>query len=171
MGIAGHQTTAGSERQVEHARSLMVALVAKEKLFGATQQPSLGLVEECMDLFRQAAELYSAAGDPRYEEVLSHMHRFLQRPEVLAVLVESGPSDGSASVGAAGSEGELPRGRGGHSHAKLVFRSVIVAAHRSPLCNLKCNLWDKVKANSICTTGWFKLTAPNLFRAQCPRRF
>lgn len=33
------------------------------------EQPSLGLVGECMDMFRQAAELYSAAGDPRHEEV------------------------------------------------------------------------------------------------------
>lgn len=30
---------------------------------------SLPLVQECMDLFRQAAELYSAANDPRHEAV------------------------------------------------------------------------------------------------------
>ena len=53
------------------------------------------------------------------------MHRFLQRPEVLSVLEDGGPSAGSASgtaaasgVGAvdgAGSGGELWRGGGGHS--------------------------------------------------------
>ena len=50
--------------------SSLVSSLLQEKLFGTmTQRPPLALVEECMDLFRQAAELYSAAGDPRYEEV------------------------------------------------------------------------------------------------------
>ncbi|CAN0417795.1 unnamed protein product, partial [Hapterophycus canaliculatus] len=38
-------------------------------MFGIREHPDLPLVEECMDLFRQAAELYSAADDPRHEEV------------------------------------------------------------------------------------------------------
>ena len=42
---------------------------AQEANFGVRETPDLPLVEECMDLFRQAAELYSAADDPRHEEV------------------------------------------------------------------------------------------------------
>lgn len=42
---------------------------AQETAFGGGEQPSLTEVEECMDLFRQAAELYSAADDKRHEQV------------------------------------------------------------------------------------------------------
>ncbi|CAM9977697.1 unnamed protein product, partial [Scytosiphon promiscuus] len=133
MGIAGHQTTVGAERQVDRASSLMAALTRKEAMFGIREHPDLPLVEECMDLFRQAAELYSAADDPRHEEVLAHMHRFLQRPDVMSALSGdptssggeapapvdaddphadgSGAPSGAAAVAAAErEEGELPSG-------------------------------------------------------------
>lgn len=92
-------------------------------------EPSLDLVQESMDLFRQAAELFSAAEDPRHELVVGHMHAFLQRPEVLAVLEGktapptpllaadrgiSGVGSGDKAAGEEGGEGSsnesVPRG-------------------------------------------------------------
>ena len=42
------------------------------------------MVQECMDMFRQAAELYSAAGDSRHKEVSKG------EGEGMIVLVEEG---------------------------------------------------------------------------------
>lgn len=92
-------------------------------------EPSLDLVQESMDLFRQAAELFSAAEDPRHELVVGHMHTFLQRPEVLAVLegkaspptppqaadrgigeMDSGDRAAGGGGGGGASGGSVPRG-------------------------------------------------------------
>lgn len=121
MGIAGHQTTAGAEKQVDRAKSIMASLERKERQL--KMEPSLDLVQESMDLFRQAAELFSAAEDPRHEQVVEKMHAFLQRPEVLAVLEGRGAAspahvgghlsslDSSSASALQESGGDVPHGQ------------------------------------------------------------
>ena len=62
------------------------ALQAKEEALSAS--PSVAMVQSAMDLYRQAAEQFSAVdgSEGKHEEVLSLMHAFLQSDRVLDIL-------------------------------------------------------------------------------------
>ncbi|CAN0457020.1 unnamed protein product, partial [Discosporangium mesarthrocarpum] len=67
MGIAGHQTSSMAERHVDRAKTLMAGIERKE--LEMEKNPSLPLLQEVMDLFRQATELFGAVGDRRHRQV------------------------------------------------------------------------------------------------------
>jgi hypothetical protein len=77
------------------------ALQAKEEALSAS--PSVAMVQSAMDLYRQAAEQFSAVdgSEGKHEEVLSLMHAFLQSDRVLDILNQPEPWSPASSGGAA----------------------------------------------------------------------
>jgi len=51
-----------------------------------TMKGGVEVVTEIMDLYRQAAEKFSLAGDQRHEQVMEHMAKFLQKEAVIKIL-------------------------------------------------------------------------------------
>jgi hypothetical protein len=77
------------------------ALQAKEEALSAS--PSVAMVQSAMDLYRQAAEQFSAVdgSEGKHEEVLSLMHACLQSDRVLDILNQPEPWSRASSGGAA----------------------------------------------------------------------
>ena len=61
-------------------------------------QPSMELVSEIMELYRQAIERYEEAGDDRHEEIASRMHAFLSLPLISKLLSESSDVTNTADL-------------------------------------------------------------------------
>jgi len=74
-GVKGKHTNAATQRAVQMALNLVALIQQKEKELIDT--PTVDRVNEIMDLYRQAAEKFETAGDPRHAEVMAHMKRFL----------------------------------------------------------------------------------------------
>jgi len=83
-GVRGKHTNAATQRAIQQALKLVVDIQRKEK--SLEHMPSPALVEEIMDLYRQAAEKFETAGDVRHEEVMGHMHKFLAKPLIVSIL-------------------------------------------------------------------------------------
>ena len=81
------------------------ALQAKEEALSAS--PSVAMVQSAMDLYRQAAEQFSAVdgSEGKHEEVLSLMHAFLQSDRVLDILNPNPEPWSPASSGGAAEAG------------------------------------------------------------------
>uniref|UniRef100_A0A7S2DZK0 Uncharacterized protein n=1 Tax=Helicotheca tamesis TaxID=374047 RepID=A0A7S2DZK0_9STRA len=83
-GVKGKHTNAATQRAIQMALALVAEIQTKEK--SLVNGPTVEKVDEIMDLYRQAAEKFEVAGDPRHEEVMSHMHKFLAKPLVMSIL-------------------------------------------------------------------------------------
>ncbi len=83
-GVKGKHTNAATQRAIQMALNLVALLQQKEKEL--ISNPSVDRVNEIMDLYRQAAEKFEVAGDPRHAEVLAHMKRFLNQEFTTSIL-------------------------------------------------------------------------------------
>mmetsp|Transcript_30293 Transcript_30293/g.55865 ORF Transcript_30293/g.55865 Transcript_30293/m.55865 type:complete len:734 (-) Transcript_30293:80-2281(-) len=92
-GVKGKHTNAASQRAVQMALNLVALIQQKEKEL--IDHPTVDRVNEIMDLYRQAAEKFETAGDPRHSEVMAHMKRFLNQQFTTGIL------DGSFGKGRA----------------------------------------------------------------------
>jgi len=88
-GVKGKHTNAATQRLTQEALMMVYDVQTKEKLLLQQDDPSVDLVNEIMDLYRRAAEIFEGVGDPRHEEVMKHMHVFLAKPIVISLLDES----------------------------------------------------------------------------------
>ena len=66
------------------ALNLVALIQQKEKEL--IDQPTVDRVNEIMDIYRQAAEKFEGAGDPRHSEVMAHMKRFLNQQFTTSIL-------------------------------------------------------------------------------------
>jgi len=89
-GVRGKHTNATTQRAIQAALNIVVDIQEKERIM--TQNPSVDLVNEIMNLYRQAAEKFESSGDARHEEVMSHMHSFLANPSTASILDKSNTS-------------------------------------------------------------------------------
>ena len=99
-GVKGKHTNAAAHRAIGEALQLVQEIQTKE--LALRHDPSVERVNEIMDLYRQAAERFEAAGDVRHEEVVTHMRKFLALPVTTSIL------DGSYKKPA--SPGKPPKG-------------------------------------------------------------
>ena len=76
-GVKGKHTNAATQRAVQMALNKVALIQQKEKEL--LENPTVKNVNEIMDLYRQAAENFESAGDPRHSEVVAHMKRFLNQ--------------------------------------------------------------------------------------------
>mmetsp|Transcript_23129 Transcript_23129/g.33138 ORF Transcript_23129/g.33138 Transcript_23129/m.33138 type:complete len:556 (-) Transcript_23129:1080-2747(-) len=83
-GVKGKHTNAATQKAIHEALQLVQEIQAKERAL--EYQPSVERVNEIMDLYRQAAERFEVAGDPRHEEVVVHMRKFLAMPLTTSIL-------------------------------------------------------------------------------------
>ncbi len=83
-GVKGKHTNAATQRAVQMALNLVALIQQKEKEL--IDNPTIDRVNEIMDLYRQAAEKFEVAGDPRHAEVLTHMKRFLNQQFTTSIL-------------------------------------------------------------------------------------
>lgn len=83
-GVKGKHTNASTQRAVQMALNLVALIQQKEKEL--IDNPTVDKVNEIMDLYRQAAEKFESAGDPRHAEVMSHMQRFLTQQFTTSIL-------------------------------------------------------------------------------------
>ncbi|KAL3796681.1 hypothetical protein HJC23_009981 [Cyclotella cryptica] len=83
-GVKGKHTNAATQRAVQMALN-MVALI-QQKEAELLDNPNVDRVNEIMDLYRQAAEKFEQAGDPRHAEVMLHMKRFLNQSFTTSIL-------------------------------------------------------------------------------------
>lgn len=83
-GVKGKHTNAATQRNVQVALNLVALIQQKEKELIDT--PTVDRVNEVMDLYRQAAEKFEVAGDPRHTEVMAHMKRFLNQQFTTSIL-------------------------------------------------------------------------------------
>lgn len=83
-GVKGKHTNAAMQRNIQFALAMITEIKAKEKSLDV--RPNRKVVEEIMDLYRQAAERFEIAGDERHEEVMAYLHVFLARPLVSKIL-------------------------------------------------------------------------------------
>eukprot|EP00953_Heterococcus_sp_UTEX-ZZ885_P037568 19294-Heterococcus_DN1.PRE.5 len=84
LGIPGHQTSAVAERHVDTAKAALQQLELLQRELRI--HPTVEVVQQIMDLYRQAAELFGAVDDDRAAGVVSSMHAFLQQERVIAIL-------------------------------------------------------------------------------------
>lgn len=83
-GVKGKHTNAAAYRAINEAMQLVQEIQTKE--LALKHDPSVERVNDIMDLYRQAAERFEAAGDLRHEEVVTHMRKFLALPLTVAIL-------------------------------------------------------------------------------------
>jgi hypothetical protein len=83
-GVKGKHTNAAAYRAINEAMQLVQEIQTKE--LALNHDPSVERVNDIMDLYRQAAERFEAAGDLRHEEVVTHMRKFLALPLTASIL-------------------------------------------------------------------------------------
>jgi hypothetical protein len=83
-GVKGKHTNAAAHRAISEALQLVQEIQTKE--LALKHDPTVTRVNEIMDLYRQAAERFEAAGDMRHEEVVTHMRKFLALPLTVSIL-------------------------------------------------------------------------------------
>lgn len=97
-GVKGKHTNAATHRAINQALHLVQEIQTKE--LALKHDPTVDRVNEIMDLYRQAAERFEAAGDVRHEEVVVHMRKFLALSLTASILDGSyqKPDDEKLSV-------------------------------------------------------------------------
>ncbi|EJK47844.1 hypothetical protein THAOC_33412 [Thalassiosira oceanica] len=99
-GVKGKHTNAATQKAVQMALNLVALIQHKEKEL--IDHPTTDRVNEIMDLYRQAAEKFESAGDPRHSEVMSHMQRFLSQQFTTSILdgtfIQETKKDATTSV-------------------------------------------------------------------------
>lgn len=103
-GVKGKHTNAATQRAIQSALNLVVEIQAREKELD--DEPTVDNVDRIMSLYRQAAERFESAGDPRHEEVMNHMRKFLKKPRIMSIL-DGSYVDNSKSSKKAAPEGEI----------------------------------------------------------------
>lgn len=83
-GVKGKHTNAATHRAVQMALNMVGLIQEKEK--DLIDNPTVDNVNVIMDLYRQAAEKFELAGDPRHAEVMAHMKRFLNQQFTSTIL-------------------------------------------------------------------------------------
>jgi hypothetical protein len=83
-GVKGKHTNAAAHKAIGEALQLVQEIQTKE--LALRHDPTVERVNEIMDLYRQAAERFEAAGDVRHEEVVTHMRKFLALPVTTSIL-------------------------------------------------------------------------------------
>ncbi|EED96656.1 predicted protein [Thalassiosira pseudonana CCMP1335] len=83
-GVKGKHTNAATQRAVQMALNMVQLIQQKEAEL--IDNPNVDRVNEIMDLYRQAAEKFEQAGDPRHTEVMAHMKRFLNQAFTTSIL-------------------------------------------------------------------------------------
>ena len=83
-GVKGKHTNAATQRSIQIALNLVGLVQQKEKEL--IEHPTVENVNVIMDLYRQAAEKFKLAGDPRHAEVMAHMKRFLNQQFTMSIL-------------------------------------------------------------------------------------
>jgi hypothetical protein len=83
-GVKGKHTNAATQRSIQIALNLVGLVQQKEKEL--IENPTVDNVNVIMDLYRQAAEKFELAGDPRHAEVMAHMKRFLNQQFTMSIL-------------------------------------------------------------------------------------
>ena len=111
-GVKGKHTNAATQRAVQMALN-MVALI-QQKEAELIDNPNVDRVNEIMDLYRQAAEKFEQAGDPRHAEVMAHMKRFLNQSFTTSILdgsfVKSAPATKKPASTDTSSSAAVPQG-------------------------------------------------------------
>ncbi|GMH48845.1 hypothetical protein TL16_g00389 [Triparma laevis f. inornata] len=85
IGVKGKHSSAQEVKLIDSAVALVTTIQVKEEIL-MTESGSPALVEEIMDLYRQAAEKFALAGDDRHIKVLDLMKAFLQQSKVTRIL-------------------------------------------------------------------------------------
>lgn len=83
-GVKGKHTNSATLRSIQIALNLVGLVQEKEKEL--IEHPTVDNVNVIMDLYRQAAEKFELAGDPRHAEVMAHMKRFLNQLFTASIL-------------------------------------------------------------------------------------
>ena len=105
-GVRGKHTNAAAYRAINEAMQLVQEIQTKE--LALKHDPTVNRVNEIMDLYRQAAERFEAAGDLRHEEVVVHMRKFLALPLTVSIL--DGSFKRSENQDSPSKSGEIPEG-------------------------------------------------------------
>eukprot|EP00612_Vaucheria_litorea_P007915 CAMPEP_0171480208 /NCGR_PEP_ID=MMETSP0946-20130122/5918_1 /TAXON_ID=109269 /ORGANISM="Vaucheria litorea, Strain CCMP2940" /LENGTH=434 /DNA_ID=CAMNT_0012011355 /DNA_START=24 /DNA_END=1328 /DNA_ORIENTATION=+ len=84
LGIPRHQSNSSAEQKVDAAKEVLQKIEDNQKAFA--DEPTVENVRKIMDLYRQAAELFGVVDDDRAHEVVSKMHAFLQKDDVISIL-------------------------------------------------------------------------------------
>lgn len=107
-GVKGKHTNAAAHRAIGEALQLVQEIQTKE--LALRHDPTVERVNEIMDLYRQAAERFEAAGDVRHEEVVTHMRKFLALPVTTSILDGSYKKAESPEKHVRQSESDVPEG-------------------------------------------------------------
>lgn len=108
-GVKGKHTNAAAHRAIGEALQLVQEIQTKE--LALRHDPTVERVNEIMDLYRQAAERFEAAGDVRHEEVVTHMRKFLALPVTTSILDGSyKKAESPDKVAKGGSSSDVPEG-------------------------------------------------------------
>ncbi|KAL7471018.1 hypothetical protein ACHAXS_011303 [Conticribra weissflogii] len=83
-GVKGKHTNAATQKAIQMALNMVHLIQRKEKEL--LDNPTVENVKDIMDLYRQAAEKFESAGDPRHAEVMAHMKRFLNQQFTVSIL-------------------------------------------------------------------------------------
>lgn len=102
-GVKGKHTNAATHRAINQALHLVQEIQTKE--LALKHDPTIDRVNDIMDLYRQAAERFEAAGDIRHEQVVTHMRKFLALPLTMSIL-EGTYKDGDGESPISNDEGE-----------------------------------------------------------------
>ena len=96
LRVKGKHTNAATQRAVQMASDMISLIQQKEaKLI---DNPNVERVDEIMNLYRQAAEKFELAGDPRHAEVKDNMKRFLNQASTTSILNGSFVSESEAAA-------------------------------------------------------------------------
>jgi len=107
-GVKGKHTNATAHRAIGEALQLVQEIQTKE--LALRHDPTVERVNEIMDLYRQAAERFEAAGDVRHEEVVTHMRKFLALPVTASILDGSYKKPDSPGKTTKSSSSDIPEG-------------------------------------------------------------
>ena len=102
-GVKGKHTNAATHRAINQALHLVQEIQTKE--LALKHDPTVDRVNDIMDLYRQAAERFEAAGDVRHEQAVTHMRKFLALPLTMSIL-EGTYKDGDGDAPISNNEGE-----------------------------------------------------------------
>lgn len=107
-GVKGKHTNASTQKAIQMALNLVALIQQKEKEL--IDQPTVNRVNEIMDVYRQAAEKFEGAGDPRHTEVMAHMKRFLNQQFTASILDGTFRKNSASGVKSSDSSNDITSG-------------------------------------------------------------
>jgi len=106
LGVKGKHTNASTQKAIQMALNLVALIQQKEKEL--IDEPTVDRVNEIMNVYRQAAEKFESAGDPRHTEVMAHMKRFLNQQFTTSILDGTFGKTAASGVKASDSSDDTP---------------------------------------------------------------